>query len=316
MSTIVNHLSTKSLPTYQGDEKRLRNELTRMFLESTDINPTSRAYYGRVLAIFHAYLDQTGQRLGSLTIGSLIAYKQHLIKTKRKAPTICGYLSVLRRFFKWTEANRIFPNISQGLKLPRMEAKFRKLPLDVDKAKELIDQMTNQRDKALVTLLLRTGLRTCEVTRANLGDFEHRGTKLVLNVQGKGRTEADNFVVITPRTWQTISDYLVARGPLSPTSPLFVSKSNRTKEARLTTRSVRGIVKTGLRAIGLNDSKFSAHSLRHTAGTLCLETTGDLERTRVLLRHKTQAPTLIYTHTIQEKLRLQNPGEEILDTLY
>lgn len=297
-------------------ETRLRLDLLDNFLGSTDISPASTTTYKRVLRLYFDYLDKNGLYLHSLNIGSIIGYKQHLHDSGLKDLTICTYLAVLRRFYQWTHRLKILPNITEGVKLPKFDKKPRKLPLTIDQASTIINQETPPRDKALLTLMLRTGLRTCEVIRANIKDIEPRGGRLVLNVQGKGRTEADNFVVIGPRTWETLSAYLVSRGPVDPSSPLFVSHSNRTKNQRLTTRSVRGIVKNNLRAIGLNSSKYSAHSTRHTGATCLLAHTGDLELVKTMLRHTTTASTMRYTMTIQETLRLKNPGESVLETLY
>jgi len=307
---------TTNLPTTQAVEDQLRTELLRMFLESADITPSSLTTYKRVLRLYFEYLGKNGLYLHSLNIGSLIAYKQHLHDSGLKDLTICTYLAVLRRFYKWTHRLKILPNITEGVKLPKFDKKPRKLPLAIDQVKNILEKDDTPRDKAILTLMLRTGVRTCEVIRANIKDIEPRNGRLVLNVQGKGKTEADNFVVLGPKTWETLSAYLVSRGPVTPDSPLFVSQSNRTKNQRLTTRSVRGIVKSRLRGIGLNSSKYSAHSTRHTGGTCLLAETGNLEMVKTMLRHTTTASTMRYTMTIQEGLRLKDPGELILETLY
>jgi integrase/recombinase XerC/integrase/recombinase XerD len=138
----------------------------------------------------------------------------------------------------------------------------------------------------------------------------------VLLVHGKGRDEKDNFVLLTDKAYQPIAQYLATRGNISSSEPLFTSTSNNSKGERLSTRTISYIAKEGLKAIGLNERAFTAHSFRHTGATNILRTTGDLEQTRLFCRHSNPATTLLYTATIEEDRRLQNSGEALIDTLY
>ena len=172
------------------------------------------------------------------------------------------------------------------------------------------------RDYAIITLLLRTGLRTIEVIRANVEDITFKGSQRVLLIQGKGRDEKDNFVLLTDKTYQPIAQYLATRGNINGSEPLFTSTSNNSKGERLTTRSISYIAKEGLKAIGLDERAFTAHSLRHTTAVNILRAGGSLETAQFTLRHSNPATTQIYTATLNEERRLQNSGEALIDTLY
>lgn len=93
--------------------------------------------------------------------------------------------------------------------------------------------------------MLRTGLRDIEVTIscAIVGDTKPHSGVMVLFVHGKGRSEKDDFVVLTEALQADINRYLAERKDLSPANPLFASTSNRNKGGRLATRSVSGIAK-------------------------------------------------------------------------
>ena len=226
-------------------------------------------------------------------------------------------ITSVRRFYEWTEANKFYPNVAKGIKSPKRRQQFKKQPLLPAQATGLLNyyQAKDSRDYAIISLLLRTGLRTIEVIRANVEDITFKGSQRVLLVQGKGRDEKDNFVLLTDKTYKPIEEYLNNR--IDQTSaPLFTSTSNNSKGERLSTRTISYIAKEGLKAIGLNEKAFTAHSLRHTTAVNILRAGGSLETAQFTLRHSNPATTQIYTATLTEERRLQNSGEALIDSLY
>ena len=142
------------------------------------------------------------------------------------------------------------------------------------------------------------GLRTIEVSRANVEDLRTAGDNEVLFLQGKGHEERTDYIKLMPEVEDAIRAYLTARGTTEPTEPLFTSSSNNSKGKRLSTRTISGIVKTSLINAGYNSEKLTAHSTRHTAVTLALLGGQKLEEVQQFARHKNLATTLIYAHNI------------------
>ena len=232
--------------------------------------------------------------------------------------TVGSYITSVRRFYEWTEANKYYPNVAKGIKTPKRKQQFRKQPLLPEQATALLSYYQDKalRDYAIVNLLLRTGLRTIEIIRANVEDITFKGSQRVLLVHGKGRDEKDNFVLLTDKTYQPIAEYLATRDKVNSSEPLFTSTSNNSKGERLSTRSISYIAKEGLKAIGLDERAFTAHSLRHTTAVNILRGGGSLEQAQMTLRHSNPATTQIYTATLNEERRLQNSGEALIDSLY
>jgi integrase/recombinase XerC/integrase/recombinase XerD len=231
--------------------------------------------------------------------------------------TVGSYITSVRRFYEWTEANKYYPNVAKGIKTPKRKQQFKKQPLLPAQATALLNfyQDKDLRDYAIISLLLRTGLRTIEVIRASVEDITFKGGQRVLLVQGKGRDEKDNFVVLTDKTYQPLAQYLATR-TTTASAPLFTSTSNNNKGERLTTRTISYIAKEGLKGIGLDERSFTAHSLRHTTAVNILRAGGSLETAQFTLRHSNPATTQIYTATLNEERRLQNSGEALIDNLY
>ena len=298
------------------------DEIVERFLKSSSkLRQNSRDLYRRTLKQFFLWAESRLHNLDTITIVELIEYREYLLSPERglTSLTVGSYITSLKKFYEFLESERRYPNIAKSLQNPKRKQQFRKSPLSVLQATELLDHIKKQalRDYAIINLILKTGLRTIEVIRANVGDIVVKpGGQRVLLIHGKGRDEKDDFVILTEKTYKPISEYLETRGAYSISEPLFNSTSNNSKGERLSTRTISHIAKEGLRAIGLDSKNFTAHSLRHTAGTSLLRATGDLEKTRLMLRHSDPKTTLIYVDTLTEERRLEFSGEAILDTLY
>lgn len=291
----------------------------QMFAISQDVKPSSRALYSRTLTTFFDWVATSGRTVATLTVADLIAYKEELLAGGKSSLTVASYINSLRRFYEWTEANKIYPNIGKGLHAPKRKQAFRKQPLTVAQVGELLNHergTQSARDYAIVNLMVRTGLRCVEVVRANVGDITYKGGQRVLLVQGKGRDEKDNFVILTDATYNPIREYLNTRPVVDDNAPLFASVSHNNDGGRMTTRAVSGIAKQGLKSVGLDNKVFTAHSLRHTTAVNILRAGGSLEMAQYTLRHSNPATTQIYTATLKEEQRLNNGGETLLDNLY
>ena len=293
-------------------------ELVDRFIASQDVKESSKLLYRRTLKQYFNWVEDKGYLLSKIARPQLLEYKQELLTSGKSSLTVGSYITSVRRFYEWTEANKYYPNVAKGIKTPRRKQQFKKQPLLPAQATALLNYYQDKalRDYAIVNLLLRTGLRTIEVTRANIGDITFKGSQRVLLVHGKGRDEKDNFVLLTDKTYQPIAEYLATRGKVNSSEPLFTSTSNNSKGERLSTRTISYIAKEGLKAIGLDERAFTAHSLRHTTAVNILRGGGSLEQAQMTLRHSNPATTQIYTATLDEERRLKNSGEALIDNLY
>ena len=99
--------------------------------------------------------------------------------------------------------------------------------------------------------------------------------------------------------------------------PLFTSESIRNKGSRLTTRTISGICKDGLRGIGLDGKEYTAHSLRHTTACAILaHSNGDITAAQDVLRHASPVTTQIYVASIKDEMRIQKAPEALLDAAF
>ena len=155
---------------------------------------------------------------------------------------------------------------------------------------------------AMYLLAVNAGLRTVEISRANIKDLETKGGQTWLYIWGKGRTEADQKKPIAPEVAAAVKEYLKSRTD-KPTgnSPLFVSTGNRSRGKRIAATTISTMLKRAMQEAGFDSERITAHSLRHTAGTNVQEITGNLYATQLYMRHSNPATTEIYLHTETEQ---------------
>lgn len=307
----------KAEPTGIVKAEATLSQIVDNFINSQDVKPSSKALYTRTLKQYFNWITKEELELSQITRVELLQYKQNLLDSGMSPLTVGSYITVVRKFYEYAEANKIYPNVAKGIKTPRRKQQFKKQALTPELGTELLKHFEHKakRDYAIVNLLIRTGLRTIEVSRANIEDITFKAGKRVLLVHGKGRDSKDNFVILTDKTYQPIKEYLETRPTAKGGEPLFISTSNNSKGESLTTRTISGVVKEGMRAIGLDGKEFTAHSLRHTTAVNILRAGGRIEDAQGVLRHSSPTTTQIYTETIKEEMRIKNSAEELIDSL-
>lgn len=283
------------------------------FLKSLDVSERSRATYARSLKQFILWLYETGRNTLELQREDILDYKEYLAESK-SAYTVTLYLTSVRRLYQWLESQRVYPDITRGIKGAKKPRGFRKDTLSQDQLREALNAMElvsldSMRDYAIFNLMARTGLRAIEVSRALVEDIRMESGQEVLWVQGKGRDAKDDFVILTPEALEPIKNYLRARGAVKKEEPLFCSHSYRNMGDSLTTRSISRIIKQALQRVGLEDSRLTAHSLRHTAISLSISGGASLQQAQAMARHTDSRTTLIYFHNLE---RISSGAEKFI----
>lgn len=274
------------------------------FLTDVDAGEAMSRTYRNALKQYGKYLKATKAK--KYTQETILSFRNSLRETGRRATTIQLYLVVLHRFFAWMYRKKYLRDlIADGIKMPKTGDAFIKAHLSAEQARLLLESIDTssalgKRDFAVISLMITTGLRTIEVSRANRSDLKSLGNP-VLFIQGKGHDDKDAYVKVAPKVMDAINNYLASSRIYGAHEALFFSFSRRCEGERLTTRSISRIVKRRLREAGLDDRLLSAHSLRHTAATMNLLSGGTLEETQQLLRHRAITTTVRYTHALKRE---------------
>ncbi|WP_305727906.1 tyrosine-type recombinase/integrase [Myxosarcina sp. GI1] len=284
------------------------------------------------------YLNWCGDNLLSPTEAEaedIREYRQYLVQSGYANSTIATKLNIIRIFYKAAQTHGLIGNNpAQKIKAPKdrkdpaaqitfMEAEELKYLLDhlqsqLERARTNKDRLSLLRDRLLIGIMSLEGCRTVEMHQLKVSDIVRQGIKTGLQVSAK---RSSRIVPLTENLTTQLEDYLqlrrkVLRRKIKPTDYVFVSLSNNNKGGQLSRRSIREICDRALIECNLKHTPgrtLTAHSLRHTAGTLALRTGSDLRQVQDLLGHADPRTTSIYAH-VGDRWE-HNPGANIEDKL-
>ncbi len=252
-----------------------------------------------------------------MTRDAIKIYRHHLVQQKYKPATISLKLVTISRMYDAAmEYGLLSQNPVWGVKAPKRrgdpadsityltasEAQtFLQAPLTKSTPIKVL------RDRFLLGLMTLEGVRSMEVYRANVGDIVRSPTGVGITVMSKRQ---QRVVPLIPDLVDLLDRYLLARrqAKFSTTAvtPLFINLHHPRhhidpdrEDRRLSRRGIRFVVDSYLTELNLKHGDgrtLSAHSLRHTAGTLAIQNGASLRQVQDLLGHADPKTTAIYTH--------------------
>jgi len=165
-----------------------------------------------------------------------------------------------------------------------------------------------RRDRAIVLLLARLGLRAGDIVHLRLSDLDWQGAWI--HVSGKGRRETR--LPLTQEVGDALATYLTRDRPRTDADTVFV-RSRAPFRAFRSHCAVSVIVDRALaRADVTRQSRGAAHLLRHSAATAMLRHGASLEEVAALLRHRSVTTTEIYAKVDVTMLRtVAQPWPEV-----
>lgn len=207
-------------------------------------------------------------------------------------------LSALRSFYAYYfKREMIHTNPSVLIDVPKIHQKSI-IRLDTDEVALLLDyiehcgqqlkgqkrlyyEKTKERDLAIITLLLGTGIRVSECVGLDIEDvdFKNNGIK----VTRKGGNEM--VVYFGSEVEKALKNYLVIREGITPLSGHEHALFYSTQRRRIGVQAVENLVKKYARQI-TTTKKISPHKLRSTYGTALYQETGDIYLVADVLGHR------------------------------
>lgn len=162
------------------------------YQKSTDKSPMTLASYRSDLiqfAVWFEGINKETMRLINITPTDARQYKQHLIDSGLRAPTINRRLLSLKYFLEWGWHTK---KIKYRFPLPKTVKQSQPIPKWLNRTQQNqllrhVEQFGSKRDISIVKILLNTGLRVgelCELRWSNVIMSERKG-KLLVNA-GKG----------------------------------------------------------------------------------------------------------------------------------
>ncbi len=280
--------------------------VTEHFLESREVN---------TMDAVNKFLDS---KRNDLAEGSLVKYSSSF-KTFAKAypylPTtpepIEDYLAarpassskrylyaLLTELYEFAHERLDIPNVMEKIKRPRKGKSKESDYLTLEQLKILLDAIQDDRLRGMVDLMAGEGFRRSEIHRSNVNDvFDDK-----IRVHGK---EAEEWLPLLPETRDLLLKQAAGR---NGNEPLFTTQ---TTGRRVGVDMINKLINRLFKQAGINSVRPSPHTLRHTFCTLTQASGCDRISVELLMRHRTQNTTDVYTHTnAEQKLELLRPKLE------
>lgn len=165
-----------------------------------------------------------------------------------------------------------------------------------------------RRDRAILLLLVRLGLRAGDIVALRLGDIDWEGAGI--QVSGKGRRQS--VLPLTQEVGYAVAAYLQDGRPRTDSDVLFI-RSRAPFRAFASHCAISVIVTQAMRRAGVTcPSRGAAHVLRHTAATSMLRQGASLQDIAAILRHRSIETTQIYAKVDVTTLRqIAQPWPEV-----
>lgn len=249
------------------------NELYRR-----NCRPNTLRTHAVTIGCFLAYLKGSGrdglEAIDREAIGGFVEHQQDLGLT---ANTISVRLRGVYSFLKFLVGRG---ELSAEVLTRKLHIKLPKsLPraIDPQAVRQMLAVIDHPRDRAIVLVLLRTGMRIGELLDTRLQDVDFSEQKIeILEAQ---KTRVGRVVYLSEDACEALRQWLVHRSEKG--TYLFHGRGR----ARLGYETVRGRFERYLAQAGLADSDYSLHSLRHTFASELLNAGMRLECLQQLLGH-------------------------------
>lgn len=254
--------------------------IERFIAESTDKSKETRGTYRRALREFTLFFSR--DRLFMFRVRDVMRYREYLLHVKElQKISIATYMTALRRFCQYlTDTGIIEKNpaklVTGGCR-PKSHSRAYLTLQEVEVLLNSIetDSVAGLRDRAIIYVMLGCACSELEISHADAGDLKKTGDTWTLYVQGKGKTVKDEPIEVPKAAAVAVELYHKSLGvEITPSWPLFASRSNRALNRRMSIRGIRESISQRLKSSNVKrgrDLILTPFSLRHTAGILMAE---------------------------------------------
>lgn len=289
LNQVLKKLSGKKLPGKEHIGGYIRHKYRCNF------NPKTLLTTFTTVEFFVNFLKQTGKsHLEQITRHDLEAFIEHEQDRGLKISTVRTRLAQLRAFIDFlTEVGVVDPSVlgrKMRLKVPESLPRS----IDPEDVNRLLSVRGNSRDRAMILVLLRTGMRIGELLNTKVSDVNLREQKIMIYEGAKNRR--GRVVYFTDDARDALKAWLRERDPEK--HHLFYAQGRST----MTYGTARVRFNRYLQQARVSHKGYSLHCLRHTYATELLNARMQLQCLQALLGHSNIEMTRRYARLMDKTL--------------
>lgn len=271
------------------ESKVIGSDLAIQYLQekySQNLATSTLCQAGAVLLSFLLFLSESEVNFFQLTSQDIGRFVERDQDNGLKSGAISTKLRALYAFIRFLVDKDIlsYELLHKKIRLKREEPLPKAIPLE--DITSLLLAIRGIRDRALILLLLRTGMRIGELLSVTISDL-HLSERKILIYQGE-KNYLGRVVYFSKDAEEALRSWLAIRNPTK--TYLFYSKNRQD----ISYVAAWTVMKKAIKAAGLSGKGYSLHSLRHTFATDMLNAGLRVEVLQQLLGHRSVEITLRY----------------------
>lgn len=293
----------------------IRKEVNEFLIDrqSRNLTPKTLAWYTHALDIFVTYAERRDIASTGVVSASTLRHFLVWLANEHNAGGVRNIFGAVRAFIHWYGveiADADWQNPLPRVRQPRRPDTIEP-PLELADFQAMVDAcevrtLIGDRDRALLLLLLDSGLRHAECTDLRVGDVD-LNTGQVMVRSGKGRKTRIAFV--GSKTRRVLASYLRRRGDPAPDTPLWMTRNGDA----MSKGGIREIIRRRARQAGIDEP--GLHEFRRAFAINYLRNGGDMLTLQRLLGHSDLTIIQRYVKLLDADLQAAHKNASPVDAL-
>ena len=273
------------------------NQLVTAYLHGKYIKNLSHRtidHAGGVILAFMHFLNKEDSSILALTRSDIGAFVEDKQDRGLKPISIISHLRAIYAFIAHLVELEVIPSEIMKPKIRIQEPDTLPKAIPKEDIDRILDAIASVRDRALIMLLLRTGMRIGELLGVQVDDIVLHDQKILLYVGAKNYEGRE--VYYSSDAEQALKHWLRTRDKTK--RYLFYGRSDKP----LTYVAAWNVMKKTLERAGLSDKGYSLHHLRHTFATEMINNGMRVEVLQQILGHQNIEITLRYARLSDKRI--------------
>ncbi|MBI3960233.1 MAG: tyrosine-type recombinase/integrase [Chloroflexi bacterium] len=301
------------MPTLTNDPLSLAISDFLLDRQARNQTPSTLRWYRRCVAMWRDYLlTQNVTQIEDVTPAHVRRFIVHLSERGHTPGGVVTLFTGVKAFLRWYGEEYTPANWNPLAKVKAPKRPQERLdPLSLSHFQAMVDAcprrtFNGDRDRALLMLLLDTGIRHQELTDLALGDVDANSGQVIVRM-GKGRK--GRAVFIGAKTRRALLAYYRHRESLDNDLALWVKRDGE----RLTKAGIRQVVRRAALRAGVDEP--GMHEFRRAFAVNSLRNGMDVATLQRLLGHSSLEVVNRYLALVEDDLRTASGKYGVVDNL-